>query len=737
VAAKRQVNFVRGRKPGLPTTLELTLLWAIARLMMSGADHSDAACGPPRRPAAPWPNLTFPPHPACYSNACCSGLFIAADTMRHLCIVGFITLLLSTWYGGAAHSEVRGGGVLHIEWEVKNRFRLFRNEADFQRHVAAARGDGVLAAEQRLERESDGRGWARDTVERLCVDRAGKLLEFCDRDGEREVYLAPRDHRVGVSLGGIVPANEGCSWSFDDGDGPARQMRGACDEEVKIRLRDGRPTITSVDIVLPDGTAQRLVSEIQVRDVLVAGMGDSIAAGEGNPDRAVRLSDEGFCFKRFSGGEYYRPGRAGFTGNRSCTNTPGEDAWGSDWARQSARWMSGACHRSLYSYQLRTALALAVDNPHVAVTFIPLGCTGATINAGFLDSQRASECPSPGTGSACPGTSRAQIAELTEIMATARRHRAGRSLDLVLLTIGANDILFAGLIANVIVEPGTERSLLSRGGIIASVEDAQKVLDRDLPGNFAKARSALKPLVGGNLSRVVYVSYGNPALAAPDTPCPGGRGGFDVHPAFAADGERLRQAIDFVSKKFLPGIKALARCEDGKSCRDPSTERMTFVDAHQLAFASHGVCAWSSDDPAFDRECFSDKGQTFRTTLTEAATDPMTCQYPASEFRPYTPRARWIRTANDSYFTALTYPEGLPSTLQPSDIHDAIWGIFAAVYGGAVHPTAEGHAAMADAALPAAREVLGLSAPAVPILVEPLPAPPNMLAPKLPASAPR
>ena len=42
--------------------------------------------------------------------------------------------------------------------------------------------------------------WARDTVERLCVDRAGKLMEFCDRDGGREVYLAPREHPIGVVL---------------------------------------------------------------------------------------------------------------------------------------------------------------------------------------------------------------------------------------------------------------------------------------------------------------------------------------------------------------------------------------------------------------------------------------------------------------------------------------------------------------------------------------------------------
>ena len=46
-----------------------------------------------------------------------------------------------------------------------------------------------------------------------------------------------------------------------------------------------------------------------------------------------------------------------------------------------------------------------------------------------------------------------------------------------------------------------------------------------------------------------------------------------------------------------------------------------------------------------------------------------------------------------------------------------------AVYGGAVHPTAEGHAAMADAALAAARQVLGLASQTA-VVGEPL-APPN------------
>lgn len=200
-----------------------------------------------------------------------------------------------------------------------------------------------------------------------------------------------------------------------------------------------------------------------------------------------------------------------------------------------------------------------------------------------------------------------------------------------------------------------------------------------------------------------------------------------MHPAFGADGERLRQTVEFVSQRFLPRVKALALCTD-KSCRDASSNSMRFVDGHQAAFELHGACARADDDPVFDRQCFSGKGEAFRSGTTTAATDPMSCGRPASEFRPYASRARWIRTANDSYLAAMSYPEGLPAILQPSDLHDAIWGILAVVYGGVIHPTAEGYAAMADAALPALRQALGLAAPSVQVNSEPLPAA-NLLPP--------
>jgi hypothetical protein len=270
------------------------------------------------------------------------------------------------------------------------------------------------------------------------------------------------------------------------------------------------------------------------------------------------------------------------------------------------------------------------------------------------------------------------------------------------------------------VDNPSVRSLLWRAGLFANIDGAQAALDQKLPRDFMRLRAALRPLVG-DLARVMYVSYANPALDTAGEPCPGGRLGFDIHPAFGVDATRLARASEFVQQSFLPALAALATCSGGTVCNEAS-ERMTFVDAHQAAFAGHGICARAPSDPAFDNACFSPAGESFTPNLVEAANAPLTCDQSVTAFRAYAPRARWMRTANDSYFTAMTYPRGIAG-LQPSDIHDASWGLLSAVYGGAVHPTAQGHAAMADAALATARDVLQLVPPPAEVVAKPLPEP--------------
>ncbi len=626
-------------------------------------------------------------------------------------LVGALGALPARWASAqtaAAAAQGAPDGPMQISWEVRNRFRLFREERDFLLHTESSRGRNILGSEQALELQSDGRGWARNTVNRLCIDLAGRVTEPCTRDNVKESYLTPVDHPVTMRLTGQIPVGATCAWSLDDGEATPRQSTLDCAEPVNFRARYGRPTTASVEVSSGPDAPQHIATEIMVRDIFIAGLGDSIGSGEGNPDRPIGLSDEGFCFRSYlgtAGAQYYRPSRAGYKGGRACEAPDSLQVW----QRQSALWFNSACHRSLYSYQTRTALALAVQYPHIAVTYLPLACTGATIADGLFGSQGARECPPTKSAASCKGTVNAQLAELREAVTAAKRRQPDRTLDLVLLSIGANDINFSGLVADVIVDTATERVLFRRTGVMGSVEDSRAALTRDLPQGFAKLREALKPLVG-DLQRVVYVSYANPTLAY-GAPCPGGRAGFDIHPSFNAEPQRLANVSGYVQNEFLPQLKALALCQSGILCRDPAGDRMTFVDAHQAAFADHGFCARAQTDPEFDRECFSVKGESFDSDIVTAASQPMLCGRSAGEYRAYLPRARWIRDANDSYFAAMTYPQGLPSSQQPSDIHDATWGVLSAVYGGAVHPSAEGHAAMADAALPAAASVLQLDGP--------------------------
>jgi hypothetical protein len=615
-------------------------------------------------------------------------------------------------------SQAEAQGAMQISWEVRNRFRLFREERDFLLHVDAGRGRNVLAAEQALALQSDGRGWARNMVNRLCIDVNGRVTEPCTRDNVKESYLTPTDHPVTVRLAGQVPVGATCAWTFDDGDGP-QSSTFDCAEPVNLRARYGRTTAATVDISSAEGS-QRVTTEIAVRDIFIAGLGDSIASGEGNPDRPIALADEGFCFRYYlsaATSQYYRPSRAGYKGGRACEAPDSLQVW----QRQSAHWFNPACHRSLYSYQTRTALQLAVQYPHIAVTYLPLACTGATIDYGLFGSQRFRECPPSKSSNTCSGTVNSQLAELREALNAAVRRQPERRLDLVLLSIGANDIYFSGLVADVVVDYPTERVLFKRSGVMATTDDSRSVLVRDLPQGFAKVREALRPLVGGDLSRVVFTSYANPTLAAGGVPCPGGRAGFEIHPSFNAEPQRLAAVSAFVQNEFLPQLKNIATCQGGVLCRNPQADRMTFVDAHQIAFAGHGFCMRAQTDPEFDRDCFASNGESFNSDLVTAASQPMVCGRSPGEYRAYLPRARWVRDANDSYFAAMTYPQGLPPNMQPSDIHDATWGVLSAVYGGAVHPSAEGHAAMADAAAPAAAAVLQLNAGVGEVISQPVP----------------
>ena len=147
---------------------------------------------------------------------------------------------------------------LRIVWEVKNRFRLFRREADFLPPCGGAEPqDRARAPNSRWRpRPTAAAGRAR-MLSNLCVDLMGALMTTCERDGARESYLAPTDHRVEMRLDR--------SGAADDLRVGVRRGRRAAAQLHRPVRRGGahspcstasRPIVT-VDVAMPDGPPLR------------------------------------------------------------------------------------------------------------------------------------------------------------------------------------------------------------------------------------------------------------------------------------------------------------------------------------------------------------------------------------------------------------------------------------------------------------------------------------------------
>ena len=133
---------------------------------------------------------------------------------RSMIAVALLASALAALSPPAAKAQTAPDGAMQISWEVRNRFRLFREERDFLLHAENNRGRSVLAAEQSLEVQGEGRGWARNMVNRLCIDLAGRVSEPCSRDNVKESYLTPTEHPVTIRLTGQVPVGAICALSL-------------------------------------------------------------------------------------------------------------------------------------------------------------------------------------------------------------------------------------------------------------------------------------------------------------------------------------------------------------------------------------------------------------------------------------------------------------------------------------------------------------------------------------------
>ena len=115
------------------------------------------------------------------------------------------------------------------------------------------------------------------------------------------------------------------------------------------------------------------------------------------------------------------------------------------------------------------------------------------------------------------------------------------------------------------------------------------------------------------------------------------------------------------------------------------------VTEHIAKFSRRGVCA---RDP---KRAHADGTVMAMPRLSQRSGEFV--PYSPANALPYAHRWRLIHTANDAFLTANTHREGI----SPFDI---LQPAYVGLYSGAMHPTAEGHAIVADTVLPYVRAIV-------------------------------
>lgn len=123
--------------------------------------------------------------------------------------------------------------------------------------------------------------------------------------------------------------------------------------KVNLNLPEGQYDV-SMTATMKDGNKKSWSEHITVKNILIVSIGDSIASGEGNPDRAQK-------FGKF------------------------------DTVEKGPVWIDKQCHRSEFSGPAQAALQIERQDPHTSVTFLSFACSGAEIYKGLIGAYEGTE----------------------------------------------------------------------------------------------------------------------------------------------------------------------------------------------------------------------------------------------------------------------------------------------------------------------------------------------------------
>jgi hypothetical protein len=437
-------------------------------------------------------------------------------------------------------------------------------------------------------------------------------------------------------------------------------------------------------------------AEGQVRDVTVIGIGDSYSAGEGNPDVAAVLSKEPFG---------------------SLNQGPAVDAWMRDygwvrrfWADKPAKWLDEECHRSVYSYQVMSMAQLAHANPKMLVRFAHWSCSGAEILDGLLFGQKGvkGESGKPqlqrAVAALCrrpPGQRSVPVGNLhlyrktdpsvapTSYAATTCEEGALKKPDLILLSVGGNDVSFAGVVVHLLapqagnaiweriglavldpVKPETAGQYIAKGWL----RERYQLLEEVLRMQFGVSAATGAP-------KVLQLQYPSPLHRVGGGLCEtkGSRGSDALAELFYANGARV---WNMTMPKVEATVQRLIEPLQGAVLANQARPGWLVADRHLDDFKLRGFC--SPDDETaqaaeyeFPRLRVTAYGSSWRG-MTPAGWDA------------YARKSRWLRMPNDSFLTQIV--ECVGCLADPDR------------YRGTAHPNAYGQARFAQSVLGTVRE---------------------------------
>ena len=171
------------------------------------------------------------------------------------------------------------------------------------------------------------------------------------------------------------------------------------------------------------------------------------------------------------------------------------------------------------------------------------------------------------------------------------------------------------------------------------------------------------------------------------TMCPDGPAGMTVVPEFNLSSRKAAES-GLVARRLFGIMQRVAK-----------QYKWSFASAHRDAFLGRGICAGASRNG-------SSGGVSSELELPRKRNGRWEPYNPA-DWQAYASRKRWFRTPNDAFMTGNFHVQ--TSVVQKVLKLDSLsWFqlLLASTYSGAFHPTAEGQAAIADAVVVKARDVL-------------------------------